>query len=115
MEEQRLDAELDGREQRREVDARVGARARRHERMLRQHAAHHARDCPARERQRERPVEAVRAEREDAAIPEKERLHKERRAHREARAPRAEEQREQHAAHGVPRRAARQRQIEHHR
>ena len=115
-EQQRLHAELNGRHERRRIDARIRAEARRDVLARRQvqMTARELVDRIAREWQHERHVEAVRPEREDAAIAEEQRLDEQRDADRKTSRVRPEQDCDKRAAHRMARRAARQRHIEHH-
>ena len=115
-EQQRLHAELDGRHERRRIDARIRAEPRRDVLARRrfQMTARELVDRIARERQHERHVEAVRAKGQDAAIAEEQGLDEQRDTDRKSSRVRPEQDRDKRAAHRMARRAARQRHIEHH-
>ena len=117
MKEQRLQPELERGEERRDVDREITGEPagedppRREERCARRRQPV---DRRSDERAGDREVEAVRPQREDAAVAEQQRLDGERHRDGDRRPPRAEHDRRHRDADRMSRRPAGERQVEHH-
>ena len=116
-EQRRLQAELDGRAQRRRVEPRVGTEPgaqRASRRGQRRPAGDHPVDAVSDERHHERHVEGVGTVGQHAAITEEQGLDEQGDRHRDRRRPRTQDHRDEDCTNGMGRRPVGDRDIEHH-
>ena len=116
VEERRLDAELNGRAERRGIDADIASDSRGHKPSLfgAGPAADQTVNCISEIRKDKGHIEAIGAESQNTAVPEKQCLYQKSDRHRDTGRIRAEKQRDQRSSYRMSRRATRQRNVEHH-